>query len=306
MSTTTRNRFVKFSLDSRCGEKVESTRDICQSKPSTGYHRTDPTMSTTINRNGYVRFSIDGRRGQKMKLTSTRAPRTCVISKLKPSTGTYRTDQTIATMINRNGFVRFSVDGRRGQKMRLTSRRVPRTCVIPTTKVSGVINHVVKTGKSRQHKYRNRTCACGDTYCNYIAKFLGTMITAKCSYANPNKGNRTSNKQFRCQKIHKQLLMFRKARNDLFTTQVPPAPPTNARFNEIHYPILFLIRAVKMCKIKRKNTRVNGCRQMWKKKQTCSNKILFARYYKHDRKNQVVVVPTLNTHQTIQARIMFR
>ena len=29
------------------------------------------------------------------------------------------------------------------------------------------------------------------------------------------------------------------------------------------------------------------------------------RYYTHDRKNRVVVVPTLNAHQAIQARIMF-
>ena len=94
-STTTRNRFVKFSLDGCCGEKVKFTRDICRRKLSTGSYRTDPT---------------------------------------------------IPTMMKCNGFVRFSVDSRCGQKMKLTSRRVPRTCVISTTKASGVIDHVVKTG----------------------------------------------------------------------------------------------------------------------------------------------------------------
>ena len=250
VSTTTRNRFVKFSLDGCCGEKVEFTRDICQRKPSTGCHRTDPTL---------------------------------------------------ATMIKRNGFVRFSVDGRCGQKKKLTSRRVPRTCVISTTKASGVINHVVKTGKPRKKKRRNRTCACGDIYCNYISTFLGTMITAECSYANPNEGNRTPNKQFRCEKIHKQLVMFRKVRNDLFTTQVPPDPPKNTRFNEIHYPILFLIREVKMCKSKR---RIPETLDVDVAKETMMFKPDLVRYDTHFRKKRVVVVPTLNAHEAIQARIM--
>ena len=250
--TTTRNRFVKFSLDGCCGEKVEFTQDICRRKPSTGSYRTDPT---------------------------------------------------IPTMMKCNGFVRFFVDSRCGQKMKLTSRRVPRTCVISTTKASGVIDHVVKTGKSRQHKSRNQTCACGDIYCNYISKFLGTMITAKCRYTNPNEGNRSSKKQFRCEKIHNQLVMFRKVRNDLFVTQVPPDPPKNARFNEIHYPILFLIRAVKMCKGKGKRG-IPKSIDVDVAKKTNMFKADLVRYYKRDRKKRVVVVPTLNAHQTIQARIM--
>ena len=95
--------------------------------------------------------------------------------------------------------------------------------------------------------------------------------------------------------------MFRKVRNDLFVTQVPPDPPKNTRFNEIHYPILFLIRAVKMCKGKRgipKSIDVDVA------KKTNMFKGDLVRYYKRYRKKRVVVVPTLNAHQTIQARIM--
>ena len=185
-------------------------------------------MDVTITRNGFVKFSLDGCCGKKVKFTRG-------ICRRKLSTGSHRTNPTMST-ITRNGFVRFSVDGRFGKKMKLT-----RTCVICPTKLSGVIHRVVKTRKSRQRKSPIRSCACGDNYCNYISKFLGTMITEKCNYPYPAEGKRGPNKQFRCEKIHKKLVMFRKERNDLFTTQVPTYPAKRAQFNEIHYPIAFLI-----------------------------------------------------------------
>ena len=123
------------------------------------------------------------------------------------------------------------------------------------------------------------------------------MIKTKCRSKKPNEGNRSSKKQFRYEKIHNQLVMFRKVRNDLFATQVPPDPPKNGRFNEIHYPILFLIRVVKMCKGKRaipKSINLDVA------KETNMFKADLVRYYKRDKTKRAIVVPTLNAHQAIQ------
>ena len=243
-------------------------------------------MDVTITRNGFVKFSLDGCCGKKVKFTRG-------ICRRKLSTGSHRTNPTMST-ITRNGFVRFSVDGRFGKKMKLT-----RTCFICPTKPPGVIHHVRKTRKCRQSKSPIRSCACGDIYCNYISKFLGTMITEKCCYPNPAEGKRGPNKQFRCEKIHKKLVMFRKERNDLFTTQVPTYQAKFARFNEIHYPIAFLIRAVK-----RSKSRIPVSIDVEEAKETNMYKEDLLRYYKHERKTRVAVVPTLNVHQAIQACFM--
>ena len=262
MSTITRSWFVKFSLDGCCGEKMECTRGIRQRKPSTGSHRTDSTIST-ITRNG------------------------------KPSDVSRRNDPTMST-ITRNGFVKFCLDGRCGKKVKFV-----KAWVVSQTHVSAR-SRKVKTGKPRKKTYVNRLCACGDMYCNHISKFLGSMITEKCSYQNPEQYNKDANKQLRCEKIRNHLVTCRKKRNDLFTTPVPTDPPKHGRFNEIHYSILFLMRAVK-----RSKRRIPESMDVGVAKETNMFREDLVRYYKHYRKERVVVVPTLNAHQAVQVYIMF-
>lgn len=207
----------------------------------------------------------------------------------------------------RTSFAKFFVDGRCGKRLKFT-----RTCGISTTKRTDPINHGVRTGpkvstvlrkvttgKSRQGKYQNRMCACGDIYCNYISRFLGTQITEKCSYPHPDNGNTDVNKQLRSEKIYRQLTKFRKLRNDLFTIQVPPDPPKNTRFNEIHYSMLFLRS------IKGSIQKIPHSIDVELAKQTNMFKEDLVGYYSHQRKTRVVVVPTLSAHQAIQVYTMF-
>lgn len=206
---------------------------------------------------------------------------------------------------SRNSYVRFSLDGHRGKKVKFTSSS--RACGIPLTKRAATLNHFVRTGPkqtkmprkvttgiSRQHKFPNRMCACGDGYCNYISRFLGTVITKKCSYVTPDKGNSNANKQLRSEKIYQKLTRFRKVRNDLFKTQVLTEPPQNTRFNEIHYSMLFL-RSIKAFA-----TRIPLLIDVELAKETNMFKKDLVGFCRHKNKKRVVVVPTLNTHQAIQ------
>ncbi len=252
MSTKTRNCFVKFSLDGRCGNKMQFTCATCHRKSSGVPRRNDPAMST-ITRDGFVKFCLDGCCGTKVKFVKA-----WVVSQTKPA-GMF--DNVVRT----------------GSEVSITSR---------------------KTRKSRKKRYINRTCACGDIYCNHISKFLGTMITEKCSY--PGQHSKDVNKKLRCEKIYNQLVKYRKARNDLFTTQVQADPPKHGRFNEIHYSMLFLMRAAKRTK-----RRIPESMDVELAKETNMFREDLVRYYKHYRKERVVVVPTLNAHQAIQVSIMF-
>ena len=239
-----------------------------------------------MNRNGFVKFSLDGHCGKKTLFT-------CVTCQRKHSDVPRRNDPTMST-ISRNGFVKFCLDGRCGKKVKFV-----KAWVVSQTHVC-TRSRKVKTGKFRKESYVNRPCACGDMYCNHISKFLGSMITEKCSYQNPEQYNKDANKQLRCEKIHNQLVTCRKTRNDLFTTPVPTDPPKHGRFNEIHYSILFLMRAVK-----RSKRRIPESMDVGVAKETNMFREDLVRYYKHYRKERVVVVPTLNAHQAIQVYIMF-
>lgn len=239
-----------------------------------------------MDRNGFVKFSLDGRCGKKTMFT-------CVTCQRKHSDVPRRNDPTMST-ISRNGFVKFCLDGRCGKKVKFV-----KAWVVSQTHVCAR-SRKVKTGKFRKKSYVNRPCACGDMYCNHISKFLGSMITEKCSYQNPEQYNKDANKQLRCEKIHNQLVTCRKTRNDLFTTPVPTDPPKHGRFNEIHYSILFLMRAVK-----RSKRRIPESMDVGVAKETNMFREDLVRYYKHYRKERVVVVPTLNAHQAIQVYIMF-
>ena len=228
---------------------------------------------------------------------------TCVTCHRKPSGVSRRNDPATST-ITRDGFVKFCLDGRCGTKVKFV-----KAWVISQTTPVGRFDNVVRTGpqvcmtsrktrKPRKKRYTDRTCACGDIYCNHISKFLGTMITGKCSYSGQH--SKDENKKLRREKIPNQLVAYRKARNDLFTTPVPTDPPKHGRFNEIHYSILFLMSAVKRCR-----RRIPESMDVESAKGTNMFREDLVRYYKHYRKERVVVVPTLNAHQAIQVSIMF-
>ena len=191
--------------------------------------------------------------------------------------------------ITRKGFVKFTLDGHSGNKIPFVVRTGPKMSVTSR-----------KKGNPTKDRNTNRTCACGDIYCNHISKFLGTMITEKCSYQNPDQRNKDPNKQLRCEKIYHQLVTCRKTRNDLFKTPVSEVPPKCGRFNEIHYSMSFLMRAVK-----RSKRRIPESMDVGVAKETNMFREDLVRYYKHYRKERVVVVPTLNAHQAIQVYIMF-
>ena len=219
----------------------------------------------------------------------------------KPSYVHRRNDPRM-TKIIRNGFVKFCLDGRCGMKVKFI-----KAWVVSQTKPAGMFDNVVrtglkqvseisrKTGKRTKKSDSNRMCACGDVYCNHISKFLGAMITAKCSYQHPDKRNKDDNKQLRCEKIHHHLVKCRKTRNDVFKSSVSEVPPEGARFNEIHYSMSFLIKAAKRYK-----RRIPESMDVEEAKETNMFRQDLVRYYTHDRKKRVVVVPTLNAHQAIQ------
>ena len=221
----------------------------------------------------------------------------------KPTDVPRRNDPTM-TKITRNGYVKFCLGGRCGNKVKFTNAWVF-SQIKPAAMFDNVVMSGLKkvsetsrnTGKPTKKRYRNRMCACGDKYCNHISKFLGTIITEKCCYQHPDRCNKDDNKQLRCEKIHHHLVTCRKTRNDLFKRSVSEDPPKGARFNEIHYSISFLMRAVKICKTKRRipeSIDVEAATEtnMFRKDLVC--------YYAHHRKHRVVVVPTLNAHQAIQ------
>lgn len=149
---------------------------------------------------------------------------------------------------------------------------------------------------------RERVCACSDPYCNIVANFLGSWITRKCSYSHPLKSDiKTENKRLRCESIFMQILKWRRERNERFVhCQVPEKPHSRDRFNEIHYPILFLREYNNRRRIPESLAIAEA------KKWNMFDKSLVVTD-RHYRKERVVAVPTLSTHEAIQVNkdIMF-
>ena len=143
----------------------------------------------------------------------------------------------------------------------------------------------------------NRCCACGDPYCNIITKFLGTvLVKTKCSYAYPSK-LQSKKKQFRSKQIRLKLTEFRTNTNKRFRHQIPSEPHKNDRFNEIHYPISFLNKF-------KTNRRIPESIDIDMAKQVNMFRHDLVRADSHTRKQCVVVVPTLDAHQSIQVNIL--
>ena len=159
----------------------------------------------------------------------------------KPSYVHRRNDPRM-TKITRNGFVKFCLDGRCGKKVKfIKAWVVSHTKPVVRTGLKKVSETSQKTGKTTKKSHPNRMCACGDVYCNHISKFLGKMITTKCSYRHADQCNKDDNKKLRRQKIQHHLLTCRKTRNNLFKRSVSEDPPQGVRFNEIHYSMSFLL-----------------------------------------------------------------
>jgi len=98
-----------------------------------------------------------------------------------------------------------------------------------------------------------------------------------------------------------QILKWRRERNELFVGhQVSEEPHPRDRFNEIHYPILFLRRYKKRRRIPESVEIVEA------KEWNMFDKSLVV-MDTHYRRERVAVVPTLSTHEAIQVNkdIMF-
>lgn len=260
-------------------------------------------MATTI-RTGFVKFSLDGYVERKLKYR-------CTIYEKEHSNGFQRAIKTIPTMCEntRTSFVKFPGDGHKGENLNfntLDGKDKDICSIKPSTLSEHVVRARPKVGaKRRKSKKRtpirttaNRMCACGDIYCNFVTKFLGKVITEKCSYVHPGKVNKNRNKQLRAEEIYMQLVRFRETRNEMFSMKIPTAPPKNARFNEIHYPMLFLREYEGSQKIPQSiDVELAKRSKMFKDN--------LVGYYKHFRKKRVAVVPSLNTHQAIQVLILY-
>lgn len=152
-------------------------------------------------------------------------------------------------------------------------------------------------GRSKRKKTNNyRQCACGDMYCNTISRFLGSVIiTGQCSYCHPSDGTtKKASKRKRSRAIHNEVIKWRNQTNCRFTHQVSKEPSSrNIRFNEIHYPIMFLNKF-------RGSRKIPESIKMEFAKQTDMYRSNLVTYCKHLRKAVVLVVPTLSAHQAIQ------
>jgi len=91
-----------------------------------------------------------------------------------------------------------------------------------------------------------------------------------------------------------QIVKWRRERNKLFVDrEVPEEPHPLDRFNEIHYPILFLRRYNERRRIP-ESLEIDEA-----KKWSMFDKSLVV-MDRHYRKERVLAVPTLSTHQAIQ------
>ena len=154
---------------------------------------------------------------------------------------------------------------------------------------------VSEDNSKRRRRHRNNdVCACGDTYCNLIMKFVGHVINEKCHYRRPSLcGTNTSQKKLtRNRKIHDQIKRWRLLQNSRFPgNQISVTPSNSVRFNEIHYPARFL-KEQKRRKARRISMEMGV--ELAKKVNMFSNDFVY------DNKNTVLTIPTLNSWETIQ------
>ena len=134
---------------------------------------------------------------------------------------------------------------------------------------------------------------CGEKYCNSIAKFLGSVVTSRCSYKRPaaftsNSGSSKSLK--RCQIIHRRIQEWRKDQQNQ-NNKISILPSKTARFNEIHYPILFL-------KEKKTHSRLpmQISMDLARRSKMYSSDFVFNK--------KVLVIPTLKAHEAIQVCLL--
>ena len=157
-------------------------------------------------------------------------------------------------------------------------------------------NHNGSSHQTEKNKKRSRNdvCACGDTYCNRIMKFVGHVITEKIHYRRPSLcGTNTSQKKLtRNRKIHVQIKRWRSLQNLRFPgNQISVTPSNSARFNEIHYPVRFL----------KEQKRSKVCRIPMEMGVELAKKVnMFSDDFVYENKNTVLTIPTLNSWETIQ------
>ena len=146
----------------------------------------------------------------------------------------------------------------------------------------------------RRRRRRNDVCACGDTYCNHIMKFVGHVINEKCHYRRPSlcDTNTSQKKLTRNRKIHDQIKRWRSLQNSRFPgNQISVTPSNSVRFNEIHYPVRFL----------KEQKRRKACRISMEMGVELAKKVnMFFDDLVYDNKKTVLTIPTLNSWESIQ------
>ena len=138
-------------------------------------------------------------------------------------------------------------------------------------------------------RQRNETCSCGDMYCNRITTFLGSVVSKRCSLTQAVRG--TSKKRLKRRKvIFSRVRRWRQTQNELFPNNlIKETPSQSSRFNEIHYPILFL-------KEHKEHTRL----PMEITVDVAKTTNMFSCDSVYTTTDTIFVVPTLTTHDTIQ------
>ena len=144
----------------------------------------------------------------------------------------------------------------------------------------------------KHKRQRNETCSCGDVYCNQIVTFLGSVVSKRCSLTRvvPNTSEKTLKRR---KLILSRVRRWRQTQNKRFPKNpIKETPSKSSRFNEIHYPILFLNAHKEKKRLPMeitvdlaKKTNIFSCDSVYVKTDT------------------IFVIPTLTTHDAIQAGI---
>ena len=166
-----------------------------------------------------------------------------------------------------------------------TRNTIPLSMSMETKTISNTNNIVNRkkwnfsVGKKR---HRNESCLCGNKYCNSVAKFLGSVVNAKCHYKRPSvfDNKRFPKKLKRSKIIHSRVQEWRKDQN-----RSPPS--RTARFNEIHFSIVFLKEHKEWSRLPMEISLDLAAR---------------SKMFDHDFvwDNKTLVIPTLKTHEAIQ------
>ena len=149
------------------------------------------------------------------------------------------------------------------------------------TKTISNTNNIVNRKKWNfsvgKKRHRNESCLCGNKYCNSVAKFLGSVVNVKCHYKRPSEfGNKRFPKKLKRSKITR-------GRQD----QNRSPPSRTARFNEIHFSIVFLKEHKEWSRLPMEISLDLAAR---------------SKMFDHDFvwDNKTLVIPTLKTHEAIQ------